>query len=202
MALWAFIPMPTEEEPTAGKHLVAVGSLPQAARRRDTGELIYDLPGVNLMWARATGWWNLDTIEENIDLLITTNKLNAAEFEVLRQEVIDALAERQQRHDLNDLARARWAVGKDQGQDRLDLVPPYERPGGRPSFPVTTANVQSWIVYLENNDAYLDNWVRFIQQNLVGGGTTDTPGIGDLLMLIAQAVTGLLDQVDGIVIPD
>jgi hypothetical protein len=189
MALWAFIP---------GKHLEAVGSLPQSARRLDTGHLINDLPGVNLMWARACGWWNLDTIQDNVDLLVSTNGLTAAELEELTDEVIAALAERQQRHDLADLARQRWAQGKDQGQDRLDLVEPYTRP----VRPAQNAPVATWIAYLEANDAYLDNWVRFIQTNLVGGGTTETPGIGDLLMLVAQAVTGLLDQVDGIIIPD
>jgi hypothetical protein len=192
VALWAFIP---------GKHLEAVGSLPQSARNLYTGALYNDLPGVNLMWARACGWWNLDTIEENIPLLVETNGLTPDELELLTEEVLDALAERQARHNLADLARTRWAAGKDQGQDRLDLIPPYERPV-RPIGAVTAQNIGTWIAYLEANDQYLDNWVRFIQTNLIGGGTTETPGIGDLLMLIAQAVTGLLDQVDGIELPD
>jgi hypothetical protein len=68
--------------------------------------------------------------------------------------------------------------------------------------PMNATNAGTWIAYLEQNDLYLDNWVRFIQTNLIGGGTTDTPGIGDLLMLVAQAVTGLLDQVDGIELPE
>jgi hypothetical protein len=192
MALWAYIP---------AKHLEAVGSLPQSARRLDTGHLINDLPGVNLMWARACGWWNLDTLDENVGLLVSTNELTADELEALTEEVVDALAERQRRHNLADLARQRWAVGKDQGQDRLDLVEPYVRPE-RPAVPMNATNAGTWIAYLEQNDLYLDNWVRFIQTNLIGGGTTDTPGIGDLLMLVAQAVTGLLDQVDGIELPE
>jgi hypothetical protein len=33
------------------------GSLPESARRLDTGALIYDLPGAGRKWLRAAGWF-------------------------------------------------------------------------------------------------------------------------------------------------
>lgn len=191
MALWAFIP---------GKHLEAVGSLPQSARRLDTGQRIDDLPGVNLHWARACGWWNIDELAVSTDLLVATNKLTPDELAALTVEVTDVLTERQRRNAFLDDARTAWTNAKDQGQDRLDLIVPYTRPE-RPVVPVNAQNIGAWITYLEQNDLYLDNWARFLQRSLIGGGTIDTPGIGDMLFVVAQIVAGLLDQSTGVVLP-
>lgn len=193
MTLWAFIP---------GKHLEAIGSLPQSARRRDTGELVNDLRGTGIIWAHAAGYWNLDTILTEVDELARINKLTLPDLHVLREEVEQALAERTQRHDYVDDARTAWAAAKDQGQDRIDLIPPYTRPTGRPTGGVTQANVPAWIAYLEANDQYLDDWIRFLQRSLIGGGTIQSPGIGDVLVVVAQAVAELLDASAGVVIPD
>ena len=84
--LWAFIP---------GKHIQAIGALPQSARRLDTGELVVDLRAENAMWARACGWWDLDNV--NVPLLVETNDLTQAELVVLSEERAAAIAGRQSR---------------------------------------------------------------------------------------------------------
>jgi hypothetical protein len=174
MALWAFIP---------GKHLEAVGSLPQSARRLDTGQLINDLPGVNQIWTRACGWWNLDTIEANLDLLVATNNLTQAELEALTDEVIDALAERQARQQYVENARTAWAGIKDIGSDWLDGIPPYEVPTGS----LTVGLLAQQVSYLYEHERRLTQWLG---------------EVGDVVMVIAQVVAELAEQSAGIALPD
>lgn len=40
-----------------GGEVVEWGALPFSARRLDTGEVIFDLPGENAHWQKATGWF-------------------------------------------------------------------------------------------------------------------------------------------------
>lgn len=186
MALWAFIP---------GKHLDTIGSLPESARRLDTGEKV-DLTGDGVKWARATGWWNLDELDTAS--LATTNRLTTEELADLLAEIDAALVDRERRRNFLAKARNQWAAAKGIGQDRLDLAGGYERP----VRPAQGAPVATWIAYLEDNDAYLLDWVRFIQRTITGGGTFDTPGIGDLLLVMAQVVAGLVDQSVDVELPE
>jgi hypothetical protein len=168
MALWAYIP---------GKHLEAVGSLPQSARRLDTGHLINDLPGANMLWTRACGYWDLDNLD--VALLVRTNKLTSDEFDVLEQEVNDALTERTARRQYVDNARSAWAIIKDVGQDWLDASPP--------TGAASLALHGQQITYLYNHERSLTQWLG---------------QVGDVVMVLAQVVAELAEQADGIALPD
>lgn len=194
MALWAYIP---------AKHLQAVGSLPQSARRLDTGQLINDLPGVNMLWTRACGWWDLDTID--VPLLVETNKLTPDELEALTDEVNDALAERTARQQYVENARTVWAATKDIGQDWLEQLPPYTLPGPAPTAPVVQptdlATVVQWLTYLNQSRVYHQAEITYLYDH--ERRLTEWQGqVGDVVMVLAQVVAELAEQADGIALPD
>jgi hypothetical protein len=175
VTLWAFIP---------GKHIEAIGSLPQSARNLHTGELVNDLPGAGFVWVRACGWWDLDNID--VPSLVAANHLTDAELAVLATERDAALAGRTQRRAFIDNARQAWATAKDTLQDYVDAIPPPPQVGdpGNPTLTLGLAEAQ--ITYLYQHSQQLASIVI---------------GIADVTMTLAEALEALIEQSSNIVLP-
>jgi hypothetical protein len=184
MALWAYIP---------GKVLEDLGTLPDSWPVVKTGRLITDLNGSSNYWANACGWWNLDNLD--VDLLIQTNELSPAEVSALTSAVIAGIARRDSRRDWVGDVETAWGFAKDVGIDHLDN--PWSDPttGPPPSGAASLALHGQQITYLYSRVQQITRWI-------VGGGTVDTPGIGDALVTIMNALLDVIEQSDGIELPD
>lgn len=169
MSLWAFIP---------GKHILSVGALPRAARRIDTNEWV-DLTGDGVQWARACGWWDLDNID--VPLLTSTNKLTPAELAVVATERATAVAARQGRRQWVEDVETAWAFANSALADHLS-----EPPSPTPPSP---GNVSQSLIYLYDR-------VQELTRVIAGGGTIQTPGIGDALIVLARALLEQIEQDD------
>jgi hypothetical protein len=111
-----------------GGVVTEVGPLPFSARRQDTNQLVHDLPGVNRVWRKACGWYDLDDLAA-MDL----SELQATDEqrEAIRSAIEDAGAARDRRRDV--LQRVEQAIGliRDIGWDYIDRwAEPTILPGG------------------------------------------------------------------------
>lgn len=172
MSLWAFIP---------AKHIEKVGALPLVANRLDTGELVTDLPGANIEWARACGWWDLDNVD--IALLVETNDLTSAELDVLIVEGTAAVQNRNLRRQWVDDIKQAWAIAKSALADHL----------GDPPIPTPppVGNVSQSLIYLYGR-------VQNTDRILYGGGTVQTPGVADALITVTEVLLEVIEQSDGL----
>jgi hypothetical protein len=94
--------------------LVSVGDLPAAARRLDTGELVYDLGGEGAKWLRATGYFDADTVDPAI-LTADQDKI-----ETLESDLAAARDARDDRSAFVDKVHALTSLARDANWDWID----------------------------------------------------------------------------------
>jgi hypothetical protein len=155
----------------------SIGPLPAIAERLDTLQKVDPRD-----WLAATGYWRL----ENFDVARVPGLTPEQQTEIAAYvaEFLDALDA--QRLLLEDAKRA-WEFANAKGADYNDLnwSPPTTDPP--PSGPASLALHGQQITYLFNRVQEMNRWV-------IGDGTTNGPGIGDVVFRLALAVRELWEQ--------
>jgi hypothetical protein len=155
----------------------SIGPLPAIARRLDTGQKVEPSE-----WLVATGYWRLEGFDVTQVPDLTTEQQTA-----IAAEVAQAVEDLDARRLLLEDAKRAWEFAKSKSSDYNDI--PWSPPSTDPP-PTGNASLAlhgQQITYLFNRTQELNRW-------LMGDGTTNGPGIGDVVFRLALAVRDLWDQ--------